>query len=281
MIRKERDFAVPQFIEKGTKRVLLWMALLIALSGCSSVPQPGLPAGKAGEVVGAAIEAAGGWSEWKRKTSVDYFKRTIQFDEQGAPFSQQLQRHRYLLSPQFKARIEWEEEGRQIVLINDGEQAFKLVDGQLASAQSDRDQAWNSTFGSHYVFCMPFKLTDPGTELEYVGRRALPDGTEADRIEVNYAPGAGSSAGQHFWTYYFSASDSQLVANHLRHGPSPDQNLFTEYGQVREIDGLRLPTIRYSYASDPDQRRLQKLSEISYSEIRFDSVDDQSLFSPP
>lgn len=264
----------------GPRTALL---LLLWISGCGpAAVETGPPDGRADEIVAAAIEAAGGWDVWKGKTSVDYLKRTAGFDEQGKQVSEQVQRHRYLLQPRFKARIEYQEGGQHIVLINDGEQAWKLVDGQVASSQSDRDQAWNSTYGSHYVFCMPFKLTDPGAELHYAGRRRLPNRTEAERIDVTYAPGAGSAAGLHFWTYYFSVSDGQLVANHLRHGPDPDQNLFTEYDRVALVDGLRLPTVRYGYASDPEQNRLHKVSEISYSEIRFDVVvDDPTLFSLP
>lgn len=262
--------------------LFLLLPLLACAGGQQTVPsEPPLPDSEAGQIVASAIDFAGGWGEWKSKKSVDYLKRTINFDEDGNQVSDTTQHHRYLLHPQFMARVEWEQDGQQIVLINNGQQTWKVVDGQVASSQSDRDQAWNSTFGSHYVFCMPFKLADPGTQLAYAGERTLPGGESSRRIDITYAEGAGSAAGMHFWSYYFSAEDGRLLANHLRYGPDPDQNTFSIYGNVREIEGLRLATLRHGYASTPEREVLHKTSEISYSDVRFDTVTDPQLFQPP
>lgn len=254
-----------------------------AVLGMTTEPPPPLerlPEGRAGEVVRRAIHAAGGWEAWADKEGVEYRKRTIRFGDGGEVERETVQRHLYRLHPSPQMRIEWQEDGREVVLINDGQQAVKLADGRLATSQEDRDQAWNSTWGSHYVFAMPFKLTDPGAHLADAGRRRLPDGTEADAVLVTYDPGAGSAGGMHTWTYYFD-DDGRLVANFLTHGSGEEDHSFTEYVEHARADGLVLHARRWGYASNVRGERLRKTSEIRHEEIRFDPPLDEELFRVP
>lgn len=237
-----------------------------------------LPENRAGEVVQQAIDAAGGWDTWTDQRTVAYRKTTLQFDEDGNVEDELVQQHYYVLHPSPKMRIEWEEDGRQYLLVNDGEQAWKWVDGQRATLQEDRDEAWNSTFGSHYVFAMPFKLTDPGTKLSYAGQDTLSDGTVVDKVRADYEPDAGSAGGMHTWTYYFDADDHRLVANHLTYGPEPDDHSFTRYDDHATLGSLYLPTRRCGYQSNAEGEKLTKQSEIFYEDIRFNASLPDSLF---
>lgn len=263
------------------------VAALVLFTGCArEIPPPVspmdlLPEGEAGDVVRRAVEfAAGGWEGWESKRTVSYLKTTVAFDTSGTIQSRINQTHRYVLSPPLKVRIDWKADGHDYVLINKGDQAWKYVDGEHAEAQQDRDQAWNSTFGSHYVFSMPFKLTDPDAVLSYEGRRELSDGTLADAVRVDYESEAGSAGGMHTWTYFFDADDGRLVANHLHYGSGPSDYSFTEYTDYREIDGIHMPTRRYGYASNAAAERLDRLSEIVYEDVQFDVALAESLFLP-
>ncbi|MCH8961958.1 MAG: hypothetical protein IH820_11715 [Bacteroidetes bacterium] len=283
------------------KRYAAWMiALLLSASltsGCSQqspvsqpeasfqpdmTPMERLPDTRAGEIVRRGIDFVGGWEAWAGKRTVDYRKTTIWFESLDNEQRRLVQRHQYVLHPTMKMRIAYEDdEDRQILLINDGAQAWKWVDGQRATSQDDRNHAWNSTFGSHYVFCMPFKLTDPGARLTYDGQATLPDGTVADKVRVDYEPGAGSSGGMHVWTYYFNADDGRLVANYLHYGPEPDDYDFTEYADYQQIGDLYVPTRRHSYHSNAQAERLGKASAYVNEDVRFDAPLPDSLFVLP
>jgi len=250
-----------------------------AEAGASTMDR--LPDAPAGDAVRRAIEHAGGWQAWADTRSVDYRKTTIRYTAEGEVEWRRVQRHRYALHPGPKMRIDWEEDGRRIVLINNGQQAWKLVDGELADSQEDRDEADSATYGSHYVFCMPFKLTDQGAELFYEGQRELPDGTLADAVRAEYGPGVGRAGRMHHWTYFFAADDGRLVANHLQYGPEPDAHDFTEYVDHSRVGSLVLPVRRYGYQSNAEVERLERFSEIYYEDVRLDVELDPSLFELP
>lgn len=167
---------------------LLSVALLLSVLSCVDEPQTlghaalvdRLPETHAGQIVSRSVEfATGDWQGWASKKTVEYRKTTIQIDENGEELRRIIQDHYYMLHPSPKMHIAWEEDGTDYVIINDGEQAWKWVDGKRATSQQERDHAWNSSFGSHYVFAMPFKLADPGAILTYggpsSGRRSFGD----------------------------------------------------------------------------------------------------------
>ena len=153
------------------------------------------------------------------------------------------------------------------------------MDGVVTMATPDRNEARNATFGSHYVFNMPFKLADPGAHLSYAGREKLADGIVADKVRVTYDKGAGDAGGLHTWTYYFDTKSGRLCANNLNYGPGKYD--FTEYLDDKPMDGLRLSTRRYGYEADAKAKKGPKASEIVYEEVRWDVPFDKALFASP
>lgn len=237
-----------------------------------------LPDNEAGRIVKESIALSGGWTPWIDKKTLSYTKITEYFDSLGNPVRSVRQLHQYQLRPQFKARISWKSEEKENLIIYDGQQAKKFIGGRLATEQSDVNQAWNSSFGSHYVMCMPFKLTDPGTVLTYEGLDTLYEAQPVESIMVTYEEGAGSAAGMHTWWYYFDPQTSGLVANFLDHG---DGYSYTEYVEFVTVDGIRLSKQRKSYATNAD-RELKYVSTVYTNEdIKIDVPLDEGIFSFP
>ena len=58
-------------------------------------------------------------------------------------------------------------------------------------------EARRSTFGAHYMFSMPFKLRDPGTQLEDAGTMTTDDDTVVQKIRAVYGKGVGDAGGLH------------------------------------------------------------------------------------
>ena len=236
-----------------------------------------LPDNRAGEIVRQSIAHAGGWEAWQSKKSLSYMKIIRSYDETGQMTREVRQLHQYLLHPQFKARITWLDGEKNHVIINNGEQAWKYVDGELQSSETDRNQAWNSSFGSHYVISMPFKLTDEGVTLSYAGEETLADGSVAHRVDVTYAPGAGSSGGMHDWSYYFDTEAGRIVANFLDSG---DGYSTTYYGPLTTVAEISIPSERKSYPATADRERGALATTYTNEDIRFDEPLPASLFAP-
>jgi len=249
---------------------------LLALAPAS--PLDRLPAGPAGVIVRRAIDHTGGWAAWDSKRTVQFKKTVIRYRPDGSVERRRVQFHRYVLRPEMKGRIEFEEDGRRIVFINSGGQAVKVVDGKLASTQDDTNSARNNTFGSHYVFSMPFKLTDPGVHLEPAGEERLGK-TRVEKVRVTYDKGAGDAGGMHVWTYYFDKATGRLVANNLKYESAKYD--YTEYLDERPIAGLNLPMRRLGYEADERGKKGRRNSEILYEDVRFDAPMADALFALP
>lgn len=247
-------------------------------SHSSDSPMSRLGEGPAADVVRRAIAWSGGWEQWESKETVRYTKRITNFGA-GEP-SATTQIHAYRLHPHPAARIDEATEEGRVALINDMEGGWRVVDGRVDDAPEARMRARNPTFGSHYIFSMPWKLTDRGAELEYVGPTELADGTSAEGVRVRYAPGVGDAGGQHVWTFFFDA-DGKLVANLRAYGAGPDGYGYTEYDGHREIDGIRMATKRIAYRSNAQAERVERTTEYEYEDVEFGVFLPDSLFEPP
>lgn len=266
----------PRRISKPPRLSAESSALLLAALAIGAVSPPNRLQGKPGEVVRRSIEHAGGWDAWEQKRTVQFRKTTTRYLPDGKVERRRVQVHRYILRPEMRARIDWEENSKRYTLINDGRQAWKLVDGREATTQTDINEARNATFGSHYVFGMPFKLTDPGAILEHSGRGRL-GGGNVDRVRVDYEKGAGDAGGMHAWTYLFDARTGRLVANHLQY--EADKYDYTEYLDEKPTSGLLLPMRRLGYNANPKGKRGPRTTEILYEDVRWNEDLPPALFA--
>lgn len=261
---------------------IMFVAAILLVSACTDSQEapsgpPNLPNDRAGEVVKKAIEFAGGWQTWQQQKTVSYHKTTVNYNDDGSVKNQRTQLHRYRLRPDLKVRMEWQEDGVAHLLLNDQYYAYRFRDGEAISDSNLVNGARNATFGSHYVFCMPFKLADPGVRLEFVGRIRLDTGHLVDKVKTTYLPGTGDAAGLHTWTYYFDAADGRLRANLLEFNSG--HFLYSEYLDHQVIDEIHMPTRRLGYRSNADGKKLLKASEITYDSVTFNLPLEADLFA--
>lgn len=250
---------------------------VVEASNSALSPFDQLPDNEAGNIVRKAIENAGEWNSWVDKKTLSFTKTTQYFDSTGNMKRELVQLHQYQLQPQIKMRITWQDKGDEYIILNNGQQAWKIKNGQLLTEDSDINSAWNSSFGSQYVMCMPYKLTDPGVVLKYDGLDTLVNGKIVHAIKTTYEKGAGSSAGFHTWWYYFNKNDYSLAANFLDFGNGFD---YTQYEAFSENDGIKLNSERHSYHTDRD-RDIKYLTSIYKSDnIQFNIKLEDSMFEP-
>ncbi|HSH37296.1 MAG TPA: DUF6503 family protein [Chthoniobacterales bacterium] len=231
------------------------------------------------QIVEQAIEHAGGWDAWMNTKTVQFRKTTVRFNEDGTVRETRVQFHKYLLHPSPQMRIEWESNGSQGVFLNDGQQTCKFVNGRPSADQADTNAARNNTFGSHYVFAMPFKLRDPGTNLEDAGAMTLEDGTVVQKIRTTYDKGAGDAGGMHTWIYMIDPQTGRLLANHLQY--EADKWDWTEYYDEKPLVSLLISTRRVGYAADANGKIGPKRSETIYDQLESNVEFPRDLFKAP
>jgi len=240
-------------------------------------PMDRLPDNEAGDAIRQAIAHAGGWEAWADKKTFTFYKNIEYFDSTGAKERSLRQLHQYQLQPTFKARLSWEENRNEYVIINNGQQAWKFKNGEEMTDQASRNQAWNSSFGSHYVIAMPFKLTDPGVILTDEGLDTIRNDQIVRSIKVEYEEGAGSSGGMHDWWYYFDPDNYGMAANFLDYG---DGCTFTSYQTFTTVGGIRMHEKRHSYGATKEKEIQYLRTVYTNEEMQFDLPMKDELFEP-
>ena len=260
--------------------------LLLGLMNCQNEPKTtttpvspmtSLPNNKAGEVVKKAIAYVGGWENWAAKENFSFYKNITQLDATGQEIRTTRQLHQYRIKPSFGARMSWEKEGKQYVIVNNGQQAWKYENGKELTDDKSKKEAWNSSFGSNYVISMPFKLTDPGVILTYDGIDTIEGNKIVHALKVEYEKGAGSSGGYHTWWYYFDKDTYDMVANYLDYG---NGHSYTNYQTFTNVGGIRLHKLRHSHAADA-AKKVGRLKTIYANEnMQFNVQMADNVFEP-
>ena len=237
-----------------------------------------LPEDRAGNIIKNAISLSGGWNLYKEKQTFSFYKVIQHFDSLGRMQREVKQHHQYRLKPHFHGRISWKMDNHEYLIINTGQQSRKFKDGQILTADKDNNEAWNTSFGSHYVMFMPFKLADPGAILNYKGIDTLAHGQVVHSVHVNYEQGAGSSARFHDWHYYFDTDGGELIGNFLDYGKGKS---YTEYQTWQEVEGIRLGKKRSVFGVSIDGEIGYKKTVYINEEMEFDLEMPDELFSLP
>jgi hypothetical protein len=264
----------------GVNRRALLIPVWI-LSATVSVPSPldRLPRDEAGKIVQRAIAQAGGWRVWASKTTVQLRVTTRELAPDGSVEKVRLETHRYRLQPQLGVRIEGGQAGGEIVWVNNSRFATKVANAAEDFSPAAGLEARDRTFRAEYDFAMPFKLTDPGTHLEYLGKGPFGPGRQADRIRVTYDKGVGDAGGLHTWTYYFDPNTGALLGTHVAYGSGRFE--VTEMTDQQSFDGIRLAVRRSHFPADASGKTGPATSETVYQDVVFNAAMADDLFAIP
>jgi hypothetical protein len=229
-------------------------------------------------IIDRAIAYAGGYEAWQQKKTLSFDKKSTSYDSTGKVVRETNMHLDYMMNPDFRAKLTYKLNDTTITLMHDGQKARKMYNEKVSEEQKDIDGAWNSSFGSQYVMCMPFKLKDPGIKAEYVGEVTLPEGVPAQIIKTSYSEGAGSNP-SHIWYYYFEPGTGKLLANSFN--GKDNYWDYTRYEQFEKANGLLLPSIRKGYTADTLNNKGVVISESRHTNIAFDKELPADHFKIP
>lgn len=219
-------------------------------------------------IIDRAIAYAGGEEAWLEKKTLSFDKISTSYDSAGKIIRELEQHFDYMMQPEFRAKVTYMINDTSITLIHDGQKARKFYNDKISNEQKDIDQAWNASFGSQYVMCMPYKLTDPGIKAEYVGEVTLVNGAPAQVIKTAYMKGSGSNP-DHIWYYYFEPGTGKLLANSLN--GKDNYWDYTHYQEFETVNGLKLPSVRKGYEAKGINKPGRQVSESKHFNIAIDA----------
>ncbi len=94
-----------------------------------------------------------------------------------------------------------------------------------------------------YLYGMPMKLKDPGTQIEKEIKRVRFKGSLYDRMRVTYDPEVGAD----IWYFYFNPDTHALEAYQFFKDESKNDGEYILFEELKEIEGVKIPKIRHWY----------------------------------
>jgi len=213
---------------------------------------------KARAIIKKSIKDAGGLNKWNAIKSMQYKKNFALLDSTGKTEKTFVQDHTY--SNSNKTIIIRSEENKDVLFttLENGAYARSKNGQDLKLSQEALRKSVNSSL---YVIGIPFKLIDPGAEIEYLGEESL-NGKLLDVIKVSYDPKRHNNhSSRNIWKFYFDKSTARVVANWIE---SADHYNIVENLDFTRVDGLLFHKHRKSYRVDETGEKLYLRAEYQY-----------------
>ncbi|MEQ9425038.1 MAG: DUF6503 family protein [Cyclobacteriaceae bacterium] len=210
------------------------------------------------QILKQAIDKAGGYETWTKIKSIKYTKKNQLFLEDGTLEVDNVQRHEYIMQPQFEATITWDDSLGNHRIEYGPNKVQRLLNDSITGSDPTE-----TVMSAMYVLGMPFKLLDAGTNLSFDGVVKM-DGKQANSIKATYNPAENENhSTQDAWWYYFDKDNGLFMGAMVYHAPTYAyiQNL-----EFHENLPVKLHAHRKSYRSD-SARNIQFLrAEFWYSD---------------
>ena len=125
-------------------------------------------------------------------------------------------------------------------------QGTAYLDGQQVAADQNQaylDGAYQAFANDTYWLLMPYKLQDPGVNLEYAGTEAI-DGTRYEKLHLTFGPNVGLTPGDQYWAYINPATGLMERWSYILQNQDPNSQPthWLWQGWSRQGDILLAPT---------------------------------------
>lgn len=261
-------------------------ALLAACSGnggnTAAEEMPRLPAGKAGEVLGRAIEAAGGWARWREIRGVSFVSTLTIFDPRGEATSETIFLHKQPLHGGPVGRLESIGLREEIVFGYNGRESWMQRGGRPVHEPQEKMFTEFHGVSSTLSFGLPFVLAEfAGLSLEYVGEESDED-RRWQKLRLVYPADFHSPIE---WAVLYFDTSSGMLDRVLAQVNAPFLQHPIWLGRWREyrtIGGIRIERVRSFYPADAAGVPIAGLAaEQLIEHVELDRSFPPQWFTPP
>jgi len=101
----------------------------------------------------------------------------------------------------------------------------------------------------HFLWGLPMKLEDPGTQIDESVERTTFMDAEVEQIRVTYDPEVGGDT----WYFYFEPATAKLVGYRFYHDESKNDGEYIILEDELDVAGMRIPANRRWYVNADDR----------------------------
>src|SRR5215831_1606094 len=232
------------------------VALVISFSiGCQSgraTGGPRLPDGNAGQILGRAIEASGGWDRWSSLSDVAFVATITIFGPFGEVASESIGLQKAPLHGSPRVRFESLGLPEPVTLGFDGKNTWMLRDGAPVRDPGPMVFPRFNMVSSIFWFSLPFSLAEMPVTITDLGPQSF-EGRTWQRLRVKLEEGAPEAPGDWFVIYFDSKTGridhllGHITASFLRH-----ELWVGRWLDFRDCDGLQKERRRQFYPADEE-----------------------------
>lgn len=240
-------------------RYTLFLLSILLISACNNQTID------ADSILQRAYAAHGGKAIWDNISQLSYEKESVVYNADGSIRIKTVQRHEYIMNPEFSAVIEWESDAENHHIEYKGSSARKWVSGVEVTDPAIQVSSAESVNAARYTVSQPFKLTDLGVKLSYEGMDTLEEGEEVYVIKVGYSTENENHTKSDEWWYYFDVESYLCLATMVHHGSTYSYIKNLEYDHTTDIV---FNHHRKGYAVDSTRKILYHQSEYFYRDYK-------------
>ena len=218
-----------------------------ALSTCATEQAPTGPPATGPELLDAAIAYHDPDDRWAT------FRHTLVID-QSRPDGSERRATIFLDASSSDFTYEEATDDGHLVKGTDGEKCFATVDAatpteeQVSSLRLDCPGIQRMRNYYLYLWGLPMKLRDPGTNIDPAIRDAEFDGRATKAVRVSYDPDVGSDT----WYFYFDPDTYRMVGYRFYHDEAAGDGEYILLDGEREVLGMKIPVERRWFTNAED-----------------------------
>ncbi|MDE2782493.1 MAG: DUF6503 family protein [Gemmatimonadota bacterium] len=242
-----RSLPAPAF--SGCRRLTVAaIPVAFGLLACAGEQAPSGPPTTGPELLEAAIRYHDPDDRWPR------LRHTLVID-QSRPDGSERRAAIFVDAASSDYRYEEDTADGHLVKGTDGDECFSSVDGaaptedQAARLRLDCANVRRMRNYYLYLWGLPMKLRDPGTNIDPAIGDAEFDGMSTKTLRVTYDPGVGSDT----WYFHFDPGTYRMVGYRFYHDEAAGDGEYILLDGEREVTGMRIPVERRWFTNAGDR----------------------------
>lgn len=210
------------------------------------------------------IIGSGGWESWTDLDTIQFYKTTKLYLEDGSLEDSTYQLHTYFMYPTMNGKYSWEKDQIKYEVEYQNGNMSKSIDGiEQKISKEEQEKLRKGFLGAQFVMSLPFKLNDSGVELALDGKSTI-NGKTVDVLKASYHTKHQNHTESHDWWHYINAESGKLEGYKVHHPPT--------YARVSNvtttrIKGVDFPTYRKTFRVDKEDNEQYVRGEFWYEYV--------------
>ncbi|WP_235297180.1 hypothetical protein [Portibacter marinus] len=200
------------------------------------------------------FDAAGGYNDWTKITELSFLKESNLYQQDSSLESSVLQRQTFRNYPEFYGEIEYLNDSLNRRIIQENNQVKYYENDVIVVDEKKIRSAETNIRTAFYVISLPFKLNDPGVQIQSL--------KEKDLLELHVKH--ESKPAENWWLYFYP--NNRWLQGYLIEHENRFSHIIND--SITEVNGFTFPVLRRSILSDSNNENPYFRADYQYSNIK-------------